>query len=129
MTAPGAACEPLGPLLRLPCLVTLAGGGAGVLGVVAFADGQTGLGVLGLVLGQLLDGLDGFLARRLRLCSAVGAELDLSVDIGLVHALLVVWGLVFLLPVVAGVQAVARVRRRRFSGRTIAVVLTLLALL
>lgn len=117
----------LGPLIQIPCLLTLAGGLAGVGGAALLADGQVVAAALLLVVGQLLDILDGAAARRLGLCSRLGATMDLFVDLALTHVLLVVWGLVWLVPIVATLQAAAHVHTIRVSGRSAIVVLTIAA--
>lgn len=128
-------------------LVTLFSGAAAV---VAMAIEPGPVAAVLLVAGQVLDALDGWLARRLGTASQFGAALDWAVDAGVALTLLGLsgrmWLLLFLAPVYAWAAcgrgrsaprasgedvlvhwAVARIRR--FSGRSLAVTLVIVEML
>lgn len=116
-------------LLRyVPNALTLFAGAAALCGVALLASAPiVALGLL--LLGQVLDCLDGYAARRLNAASEFGARLDWSLDVAVVHVVLVQMGLVWLVPAFAILQADSLTRRRRISGRSAIVGATALHLL
>lgn len=131
-------------------VVTLMSGGAAVVAMM-IEPGKAAIALL--ILGQILDFIDGWLARRLGTATAFGAALDWSVDVGVALTLVGVSGQVWMLLVLAPLYAwaargrgretapctsrqpltraihwfVARVRR--FSGRSLVVMLVILGML
>lgn len=131
-------------------VVTLMSGGAAVLAMMI----EPGIAAIALlVLGQVLDFIDGWLARRLGTATAFGAALDWSVDAGVALTLVGVSGQVWMLLVLAPLYAWAArgrgreqvpctsrrtsarlihwmiARVRRFSGRSLVVTLVILGML
>jgi phosphatidylglycerophosphate synthase len=123
-------------LRQVPNGLTLLAGATALLGVGCLASAPI-LGVALLLLGQLLDALDGYAARRLHACTEFGARLDWSLDVAVCHVLLVGLGLVWLVPVLSAVQARSLTlvpgdhdrKRHRISGRTPLVIITALHIL
>ncbi len=82
------------PLTRLcarvgltPTSVSVISIGWRLLAIAAFAGDRLSLGAAAYVIGLLLDGVDGKLARLTRRTSTLGAALDYSADMGLFAAL------------------------------------------
>lgn len=112
----------------IPNALTMLAGTTALVGVALLT--RAPLVALGLLLlGQALDCLDGYAARRLNATSEFGARLDWSLDVAVVHVLLVGLGLVWLVPVFSALQAYSLVHQRRISGRSAIVVGTALHLL
>ena len=70
-----------------PTIVSVISIGWRLLAIAAFADDRLWLGAAAYVIGLLLDGVDGKLARLTGRTSALGAALDYSADMGLFAAL------------------------------------------
>ncbi|MGO4854334.1 CDP-diacylglycerol--serine O-phosphatidyltransferase [Phaeovulum sp. W22_SRMD_FR3] len=68
--------EPLPFLMLVPNLVTMAGMCIGLTAIRFIFVGRFEIAVGLILLGALIDGLDGMIARRLRATSEFGAELD-----------------------------------------------------
>ena len=82
------------PLTRLcarmgltPTSVSVISIGWRLLAIAAFADDRLPLGAVAYIVGLLLDGVDGKLARLTKRTSTLGAALDYSADMGLFAAL------------------------------------------
>ena len=82
------------PLTRLcarvgltPTSVSVISIGWRLLAIAAFANDHLPLGAAAYILGLLLDGVDGKLARLTKRTSTLGAALDYSADMGLFAAL------------------------------------------
>lgn len=67
-------------LPALPCALTLGGLVCGLLGAKTLASGEVGVAVLWILLGQVLDIADGWVARRLGAVTRWGAQLDITSD-------------------------------------------------
>jgi len=131
-------------------VVTLASGAAAVVAMML----QPGTAAIGLLLlGQALDFLDGWLARRLGTATPFGAALDWSVDASVALTLIGLSGRVWMLlllaptyawaarwrgrkwPPCASRRPMVRVvhwaaeRVRRFSGRSLLVAVTIMEML
>lgn len=106
----------------LPSALTLAGLLAGLAGARCLATGEVAAGVGWLILGQLLDILDGVAARRLRAETPLGALLDYHSDQAVGVAVLAAVGLWAWIPAAVLVQTFARDRGVAASGRTLAAV-------
>ena len=107
----------------LPNAITTAGGLSALYGLTV-VESSPRLAVLLLVMGQVLDMLDGAVARRLDVCTRFGAQLDWSFDVTVAQAALTPLGLTWLSPVLAYVQAASLadpVALGRITGRTITV--------
>lgn len=115
-------------LALIPNLITLLSGVAALLGAGLLAQAPA-LGLALLLVGQALDILDGFAARRLGVCSEFGARLDWSIDVAVCHVLLVGLGLVWLVPITSALQARSLVYQERVSGRSAVVMLAALHVL
>lgn len=105
----------------IPNALTLLAGIVALVGIGCIASAP-GVAVALLVLGQALDILDGAAARRFNAVTDFGARLDWSLDVAVVHVLLVTLGLVWLVPVFSALQAHSLVHRQRISGRSAIVV-------
>lgn len=111
------------PVHILPSAVTLVGGTLGLLGASSLPD-RPGLAAALLAASVALDTLDGALARRLGACSEFGRRLDWSLDVAVGHAVAFFSAFLWMIPVLAVVQAAALPWRGRVvSGRTAAVLL------
>ncbi len=82
-------------LIRIVIAVTLLAVGIGSAGLgMAVGSGLRWLLVAGAVTALALDGVDGYLARRLRQTSAFGARFDLEADaLAMLALAILVWGL------------------------------------
>jgi phosphatidylglycerophosphate synthase len=98
------------PRAIAPCVVTLAGLVAGIVGVW---NGSPAL----LLLSIALDVADGALARRIGGVSTFGARLDFLSDVALAHAVLVRAELPWAMPILLVGQALADAHAVRVSGR------------
>lgn len=115
-------------LFLLPCAVTIAAGVAALAGA-ALLTTTPGPALALLLAGQLLDMLDGWLARRLGAVSKIGRELDWSSDVAIVHVLLGWLGAFWaVLPCIV-LQAASLRCGRRCSGRTLVVAVVVYATL
>jgi hypothetical protein len=80
--------RPLGPLVRLlhrgfglsPAAVTWGAFGVSVVAAVVLATGRLGAGLAVMAVGQVLDGLDGAIARQFGLATPAGKRLDDRLD-------------------------------------------------
>lgn len=126
-----------GAVRVVPHALTLAGGGASIVGA-AWLAARPELGASLLLLGWLCDIADGWLARRLGVASDFGAQLDWAVDTAVVHVMLALFGHLWAVLPLALLQARSLVLEersqrsaagivanvyvcRRISGRTLLV--------
>jgi phosphatidylglycerophosphate synthase len=107
-------------------MLTLLSGAAAVLGMAV--EGRCAAISL-LIAGQLLDVLDGWIARRWKIATPFGAALDWSVDVGVTLAIIGISGHMWLILIIAPLHAWAMTAERRFSGRSIVVWTTVVCLI